>query len=199
MKKEGSLRERKKANVRRILVDSAKKLFFSKGFDNVSVDDIARDTGISRSTFFRYFKTKEAVIFRNHRARLSIFKEMLSSAKSEDKKIFTAIKNALINFAKYYDGIKEELLDEYQIVVSSPYLIAHDIEKDRDFEEAIAEEIFKRIENKYSDRKKAKILAAALFGTIRIVMESWFEGGCKQPLNKIGKESLDILSEGFNW
>ncbi|MCX7957738.1 MAG: TetR family transcriptional regulator, partial [Deltaproteobacteria bacterium] len=127
MKKEGSLRDRKKANVKRQFIESATKLFFEKGFDNVTVEDIVRKTGVSRSTFFRYFKTKEAVVFRNHKARLQIFKEMLASSRSEDGKVFTAIKNALVNFSKYYDEIKGELIEEYQIVVSSPYLIAKDI------------------------------------------------------------------------
>lgn len=198
MKKEGSLRDRKKANVKRQFIEAATKLFFEKGFDNVSVEDIVEKTGVSRSTFFRYFKTKEAVVFRNHKARLAIFKEMLSSAKSDDKKVFSAIKNALINFSKYYDNIKGELLEEYQIVVSSPYLIAKDIEKDRDFEDVIAEEAYKRIGGGENGRKKARILAAAIFGTARIVMEEWFEGGCKKPLVKLAKESLDILSSCFD-
>lgn len=199
MKKEGSLRERKKANVKRILIDSAVNLFLSKGFDNVSVEDIVEKTSVSRSTFFRYFKTKEAVVFRNHKARIAIFKEMLSSAKSEDKLVFSAIKNALVNFARYYDSIKNELIEEYQIVVSSPYLIAKDIEKDRDFEDAIAEEIYKRLGFGKANQRKARILAAAIFGTARIVMEEWFEGGCKTSLIKLARESLDILSGGFNW
>ncbi|MCX7945246.1 MAG: TetR family transcriptional regulator [Deltaproteobacteria bacterium] len=199
MKKEGSLRDRKKANVKRLFIKSATRLFFEKGFDNVSVEDIVERTGVSRSTFFRYFKTKEAVVFRNHKARLAIFREMLSSSKSEDKKVFSAIRNALINFSKYYDEIKDELLEEYQIVVSSPYLIAKDIEKDRDFEEAIYEEISRRLGKDDNIRKKARIFAAALFGTARIVMEEWFEGGCRRPLVKLARESLDILSGGFNW
>ncbi len=197
MKKEGSLRDRKKANVKRQFIEAATKLFFEKGFDNVTVEDIVKKTGVSRSTFFRYFKTKEAVVFRNHRARLAIFREMLSTAKSDDKKVFSAIRNALINFSQYYDEIRNELIEEYQIVVSSPYLIAKDIEKDRDFEDAISEEIYRRAGDGEMGRKKSRILAAAIFGTARIIMEEWFEGGCRKPLVKLAKESLDILSSSF--
>ncbi|MGB9600182.1 MAG: TetR family transcriptional regulator [Myxococcota bacterium] len=199
MNKVGSVRERKKANIRRILIESATNLFLSKGFDNVSVEDIVEKTNVSRSTFFRYFKTKEAIVFRNHKARVAIFKEMLLSAKSDDKPVFSDIKSALVNFARYYDSIKDELVEEYQIVVSSPYLIAKDIEKDRDFEDAIADEIYRRLGDGRLNRKRAKILAAAIFGAARIVMEEWFEGGCKPQLVKVARESLDILSGGFNW
>lgn len=198
MKREGSLRERKKERVRRAFIEAAERLFFEKGFDNVSVDDIAAEAGVSRSTFFRYFKTKEAVVFRHHRARLAIFREMLSSARSRENKVFDAIKSALISFAKYYDSIKEELLNEYQIVVSSPYLIARDLEKDREFEEAIAAEISRRLGGGERDKRRARIFAAAIFGTARIVMEEWFEGGCRSPLVRLAQESLNILYSGFD-
>ncbi len=199
MVKTGSLRDRKKANVKKIFIEEAVKLFLTKGFDKVTVEDIAAKASVSRSTFFRYFKSKEAVVFRNHHARVAIFKEMLSSAKSNNEKIFDAIRVALLNFAKYYESIKDELREEYKIVVSSPYLIAKDIEKDRDFEEAISEEIYKRLGGGQQNRYRAKILASAIFGTVRTVMEDWFEGGCKSSLIKSGRDALDLLSGGFDW
>jgi len=199
MKREGSLRDRKKADTRRVLIESAQSLFFTRGFDGVSVEDIVEKTNVSRSTFFRYFKTKEAIVFRNHKPRVAIFKEMLSKAKSNDGKITTAIKNALVSFSGYYDSIKKELLDEYRVVMSSPYLIAKDIEKDRDFEDAIFEEIYKRLGEGQKNRYRARILAAAIFGCARIVMENWFEGGCKNSLEKLGRESLEILFLGFDF
>jgi len=199
MRRGGSLRERKKESTKRAFIEAAEGLFLLRGFDKVSVEDIVDKTGVSRSTFFRYFKTKEAIVFRNHRPRVAIFKEMLSKAKSDDGKINTAIKNALVNFSRYYDGIKQELLREYKIVMSSPYLISRDIEKDRDFEEAIFEEIYKRLGEGRKNRYRSRILAAAIFGCARIVMEDWFEGGCKNSLEKMGREALEILFSGFDF
>lgn len=57
------LRERKKASTRESLRTTAIKLFADRGFAAVSVDEIASRAQVSRSTFFRYFGSKEAVLF----------------------------------------------------------------------------------------------------------------------------------------
>jgi AcrR family transcriptional regulator len=58
----GSLRERKHDFVRRVLEESAMDLFVECGFENVTIEDIGRHAGVSRRTYFRYFKTKEDAI-----------------------------------------------------------------------------------------------------------------------------------------
>ncbi|MGN0955368.1 TetR/AcrR family transcriptional regulator [Dialister sp.] len=44
------------------LLDSAKKLISERGFDHVSVEDITRDSGVAKGTFYHYFKCKEDVV-----------------------------------------------------------------------------------------------------------------------------------------
>lgn len=57
------LRARKKAVLRDTIVQTAINLFESRGYDSVSVDEIASSSMCSRSTFNRYFGTKEDVLF----------------------------------------------------------------------------------------------------------------------------------------
>ncbi|MBO0895213.1 TetR/AcrR family transcriptional regulator [Arthrobacter sunyaminii] len=64
------LRERKKAQVQAQLVTTAWELFAEHGFAAVTVDQIVEAAGVSRSSFFRYFDTKDAALFHNTRLAL---------------------------------------------------------------------------------------------------------------------------------
>jgi AcrR family transcriptional regulator len=56
------VRERKKANSRRALVEAATKLFVERGVDATTMDDIARAAGMSRTSVFNYFGYKEMIL-----------------------------------------------------------------------------------------------------------------------------------------
>src|SRR3984885_5093503 len=54
------LRDRKKLRTRRALADAALRLFAEQGFDATTIDDLADEAEVSKSTFFRFFPAKEA-------------------------------------------------------------------------------------------------------------------------------------------
>jgi AcrR family transcriptional regulator len=54
------LRERKKLRTRRALADAALRLFTEKGYDATTLDEVADQADVSKSTFFRFFPAKEA-------------------------------------------------------------------------------------------------------------------------------------------
>lgn len=57
------LRERKQQRVRDAIIEAALDLFAERGFDAVTVSDIAERAEVGRTTFFRYFGDKQEVMF----------------------------------------------------------------------------------------------------------------------------------------
>jgi AcrR family transcriptional regulator len=62
MAEEPSLRARKKAKTRELLVETAAGLFHERGFEAVTVSEIARAAEVSEQTVYNYFATKEALV-----------------------------------------------------------------------------------------------------------------------------------------
>lgn len=56
-------KERERANMRRLILETANSLFISKGFDNISIRNIAKIIEYSPATIYLYFKDKEEIIF----------------------------------------------------------------------------------------------------------------------------------------
>jgi AcrR family transcriptional regulator len=57
------LRETKKAETRREIADTAMRLFVQRGFDHVTVAEVAAAARVSEKTVFNYFPTKEDLFF----------------------------------------------------------------------------------------------------------------------------------------
>ncbi|MFF1609076.1 TetR/AcrR family transcriptional regulator [Amycolatopsis sp. NPDC058278] len=56
-------RERKKAQTRKALADAALELFLARGYDQVGVKEVADAADVSVTTLFKYFPSKEALVF----------------------------------------------------------------------------------------------------------------------------------------
>ena len=63
-----SLVERKQRAARSRIIDAADALFAERGFDGVSVTDIAERAEVGRTTFFRHFGDKTEVVFAKEQA-----------------------------------------------------------------------------------------------------------------------------------
>src|ERR1700735_2569851 len=57
------LRERRKAQTRQRIADTALRLFAEHGFDRVTVAEVAREAEVSEATLFNYFPTKEDLVY----------------------------------------------------------------------------------------------------------------------------------------
>jgi AcrR family transcriptional regulator len=60
---EPGLRQRKKARTRELIAEAARRLFAERGFDEVTVAEVARAAEVSEGTVFNYFPTKEELFY----------------------------------------------------------------------------------------------------------------------------------------
>jgi AcrR family transcriptional regulator len=98
-------RKRDRERRRSEIIDAAEKLFFSKGYDVITMDDIAADAGLAKGTLYTYFKSKEslfyAVTLRGARLLNTLFAGAVKMEKTGVDKIYsTGV--AYYEFSKRY-------------------------------------------------------------------------------------------------
>ncbi len=106
-------REREKEQRRNEIINSAERVFFSKGIENSTMDEIAEDAELSKGTLYLYFKSKEelfhAICGRAGKKLLGMFEESIKDKKSGLLKV-KSIGQAFYDFSQiypeYYEVIK---------------------------------------------------------------------------------------------
>ncbi len=80
-----SRREREKIKRCTDIIDAAQNRFFGKGFDSVSMDEIARDLELSKPALYLYFKNKESLYLAVVLRGMHILQETLTHAMAKQK------------------------------------------------------------------------------------------------------------------
>ena len=71
-----SRREREKQKRRNDIINAAEKVFFAKGYDKVTMDEIANEAEVNKALLYYYFKNKEALFFAVNLYGVKILHEM---------------------------------------------------------------------------------------------------------------------------
>jgi AcrR family transcriptional regulator len=95
------------------LVDAAMALFAERGFDATSVEDVVARAGTGRTTFFRYFPTKEDVVFPDHDGLLVQVGARLETASLQTAR--TALREAAGIVLEHYLGEGETARQRYRL------------------------------------------------------------------------------------
>ncbi len=99
-------------------------LFADRGFDETTVDDIAAEAGVSRRTFFRYFASKNDVVWGEFDALLRAMDEWLS-AVADDEPMLAALTDAVVRFNEVPAGAVASHRERMSLILRVPALQAH--------------------------------------------------------------------------
>ena len=77
-------RERNKTKMRTAISDVATRLFVERGFDNVTVAEIAEAAGVSTMTVFNYFQRKEDLFFDREGESVAFIRKALAERQQEE-------------------------------------------------------------------------------------------------------------------
>ncbi|MEN6328784.1 MAG: TetR/AcrR family transcriptional regulator [Methanobacteriaceae archaeon] len=100
-----SRREREKQKRRRDIIKAAEKVFFAKGYDRVTMDEIAREAEVNKALLYYYFKNKETLFFAVNLYGVKILHEMYvkcSNLKIGGYDKVKAMIQALYDFSKQH-------------------------------------------------------------------------------------------------
>jgi AcrR family transcriptional regulator len=85
------LRECKKIQTRLQITDASMRLFVTRGFDRVTVAEVAAEAGVSEKTVFNYFPTKEDLFFDEVPAREAALREAIHT-RAPGESILSALR-----------------------------------------------------------------------------------------------------------
>jgi AcrR family transcriptional regulator len=190
------LRERRKALTAAELEAAAFRLFAERGFDNVTVDDIAAEADVSRRTFFRYFASKEDVLLADHFVQLARLREAMAE-RPQDEPIVTALRNALLSLTGDFEERKEMIIIRGRIMRDTPSLQARSLVHQRLWEEAMQEMVADRLGVDPVKDLRPGVVSAATLAAMRVAFTNWLTAGCDGDLIELITEALDLLDGGL--
>ncbi len=188
------LRERKRRETSERIIEKGLKLFIRNGYDGTTLEAIAEAAGISRRTFFYYFKSKEDVLLA---ARDSGFREALRPVmleESPEQTPLNAAKNCLIKLASRYETKESIVFD--RLMESTEALRARKeavfVDTERILLEAMCE-----LWPAPGRRDGLRLVAMVAIGTLRLALDKWKQNGAAHPLAYYLRQGFVLLAKQF--
>jgi AcrR family transcriptional regulator len=188
------LRERKRRETSERIVEKGLKLFVRNGYEGTTLDAIAAAAGISRRTFFYYFKSKEDVLLTAHD---SGFREALRPAmleESPDQAPLEAVQKCLIKIASRYETKESIVFD--RLMESTDALRARKeavfVETEQTLYAATCE-----LWPSPGRRDGLRLVAMVAMGTLRLALDKWKQNDAAHPLAYYIRQSFTLLAKQF--
>jgi AcrR family transcriptional regulator len=186
------LRERKKQATREALRIAALRLAVEKGWDQVRVEDIAAEAGVSTRTFNNYFAGKDEAFLATAYDRGARMQAALA-ARPADEPLWPAVIEAVIH------GFATEAVDLRQArrIRPTPSLAVEQLKAIVVIEHGLAEGIARRIGADLEHDLYPRLLAAAVIGATRVAVEHWLRTETDLPFPPVLRDALERVAAGL--
>lgn len=173
------LRERKRRETLQRIANVGLRLFAEHGYDATTLDAIAEAAGISRRTFFSYFKSKEDVLLTRHGIGAA---EAMSSAMAAVSPSLTPLETArecLLELASRFETPDSIVAD--RLIRSTEALRARKEAVYTELESALVDALAER----WPDRRRQgelRVVAMIAMGVLRLAQDAWRGSNAAKPL-----------------
>jgi AcrR family transcriptional regulator len=190
-----SLRDRKKRRTSETIAQTTLELVTEHGFDAVRVEDICEAAEVSRSTFFRYFDSKEsAYVAGFHEGRLERVLEALDHQPEQEEPL-TAIRNAFLELAQEWREVREALLLDAEIRNTTPAVQARAYSELLTWETAIATAIEGRVQSRRDRAMTARLVAALAMTAVNVTLDQWLASGANRSPAPLYRRAFAAAAE----
>jgi AcrR family transcriptional regulator len=193
----GGLRERKKRATRQLISDTATRLFIARGFEQVTVDDVAVAANVSKMTVFNYFPRKEDLFFdRSDDARQLLHDALAQRGRRSPIAALRALAHDLLEQGHPVTKLNRDVAANWKVVTDSPSLRARafdlleELERDLGHMLAVAA-------GAPADDPTARLIAATLLAAWRVAFGGALRLQRAAPVATARQAFLDSLDRGF--
>lgn len=184
------LRERKRNDTRERIAAAARTLFMARGYAGTTLDDIAAEAGISRRTFFAYFKSKDEIIsFWRDADSAALIADLLKT--SPDVAPLDAVRDVMVKHIARFTTEQMTAIDN--LMLSSEALVARKQAYYAQQEQALFEamcEVWRQPER----RTALRMVAMVAIGAMRLALQAWREqSGPRKPVAKFLRDAFEQL------
>ncbi|BAL89579.1 putative TetR-family transcriptional regulator [Actinoplanes missouriensis 431] len=172
--KKPTLRQRTRQAMRAEVSAIATRLFAEQGCDNTTVEQIAAEAGLSRTTFFRYFGTKEDVVL-TWLEELGPALVAAFRARPGDEHPWTSLRRTLDVFTAMNADAPERSLAFMRMLQESPTMTARYAERQQSWEDLLVPLVAERLAgDRPADRDPApRALVASALACYNAAMQAW--------------------------
>jgi AcrR family transcriptional regulator len=191
------LRELRAARTREAIVGAAYALFAERGFQATTVDDIAARAEVAPRTFFRYFPTKEAVLF----ARAPQQRQHIASAlaaRPADEQPFASLVIVMSEFAEQLEGQHEQLMLRQKIAAECPQIWEYERAVfDADMAQTLSGFVAERLQTNDDADLRPEVWAAIVMRTLRIAVHHWLDHRQQGRLRPVFERALEAATDSL--